>query len=114
MSFEIGFDGLNQYREGRLGSQAAGLSDRKDPLYPEIALFAGGPLAALAPQYPKPQRPFGPVIGRLHPLDFQEHPKGVHLPQKTSGELARLILAVMVLGDQMAEPGIKGLPLPPR
>ena len=95
----MGFDSLDQYRECRLPSQSTGLPQRKDPLYPEVALFAGGSLATFAPQYPKPQCSFGPVIGRLHPFDFQEHPKGVHLPQKTSGELARLILAVMVLGD---------------
>lgn len=108
----MGFDGLDQHGKGRLSSQTAGLLERKDSLYPTVALFTGGPLAALAPQYPKAQCPLGRVIGRLHPFDLQEHPKGVYLPQKTSGEFARLILAVMVFGDEAAEPGIKGPPFP--
>jgi len=43
----------------------------------------------------------------------QKHPERVHLAQQAAGKPPGLIVPVMILVDQFAEPGVPGTPLAP-
>ena len=57
---------------------------------------------------------FGPVIGGFHPVLDQKHPERVHLAQQAAGKPSGIILTVMILVDQRAEPRIPRTPLAAR
>jgi hypothetical protein len=111
VALEAGFCGLDQDGVGRLSPKSAGLAKREDPLHPAVATVTLGSLAALAPRHPIAQRPLCPVIGRLHTLDLNEHPKRFHLPQEPPDKASRRILASLMLADQMREAGIPSPPV---
>src|SRR5262249_60286790 len=52
------------------------------------------------------------VVGGVDPVVRQEHPEGVHLAQQATREPARVTLSIMILVDQLTQPGVPGPPLP--
>ncbi len=93
--------------------ETAGLFERQEPLDPAIALVTGRAQRALTPQHPKAQGPLRPVVGRFYALLGEKDPEGVHLSQQAAGKPSGVIGAVMILLDQLAEPGVPCAPLPP-
>src|SRR5215470_5470342 len=97
--------GLYQYDVGRSGVETARLFERQDPLHPAIAFGTGRAQRTLAPQHPKAQRPLRTVICRLDPALHQKYPERVHLPQQPTRKAPRIIRAIMILLNQLAQSG---------
>ena len=94
--------------------QTAGFSQRQDVLYPAIAFVTGRPQRALAPLHPKAQGPLRPIVRWLNAVVGQKHPQRVHLPEPAAPQPAGIVLALIVLVDQLPPPGIPRPPLPAR
>src|SRR5262249_55893452 len=91
VALEATADGVHQYGIGRASLEAAGLFKRQDPLHPPVAFLTGCPQGAFAPQHPKAQGPFRPIVRRVHPVLGKKDPEGVHLSQQTAGKTSRVI-----------------------
>jgi hypothetical protein len=111
---KVALNRIHQHGEGGFVVKAAGFFEGEDSLHPAIAFVTGGAMAALAPHDTVTQCPLGSVVGGLDALYLQKHPQRSHLPFKTSGKSASLPCSVNILGDQVAEAGIKGSPLTDR
>ena len=58
--------------------------------------------------------PLRPVVRRLDAVVRQKDPERVHLPQQATGKLPCVVLTIMILVNQTAQPGVPGPPLPTR
>ena len=107
-------DGIHQHCICRPCLKTTRFSEGQDPLHPVIALGAGCPLGAFAPEDAKASGPFSPVVGWRNTMLGEKDPQGVHLPSEAAGEPPRVIRMVMIRVDQRAEPGIPRPPFPAR
>ena len=107
-------DGVHQHGVGGSGLETTGFFERQDALHPAVALGTRRPQGPLPPQDATPQGSLGPVVGRLDAVVGEKDPERVHLPQQAAGKPSRVIVTVMILVNQLAQPGIPRPPLPTR
>ncbi len=105
-------DGVHQHRVGRSGLATTGFFAGQDPFDPAVALGTRRPVGALAPEPPKAQGPFRPVVRGLNPALDHKHPQRVPLPPQTTSAPSRVALPVMIRLAQFPQPGIPGSPFP--
>lgn len=111
MGSEVSRGGIYRSEEEIPGLETTGLPQRKDSLHPPVALFAGDTLRMFAPQDSEAKHALGMVVRKFN-LNFdQEEPKGIDLPMKSRGKLARGVLVIPVKRFKSDQQSMESSPL---
>ena len=106
-------DRVDEPGVGGASLSPASFCERQEAFDPASAVVTVGSLGALTPHNSNAPRAFRPVLGGFHAVCQQQDPQRIPRAAQGADQRSRLVLALLVAMEEVAQPGRPCPPLPP-